>query len=415
MSRDPEVVIAIDAGSSAIRVLGAQVTLDGGLELLTFGQSASLGIKRGLVDDVDEASYAIRTALEDAGLEARLNNAVVVAGITGKHIKSFSTMGEVKVGRNDGMITEKDVTKARDAARAFAVDTGAWMLHNVPGGLRVDGYRCRRSPIGMQGSTTHAETHIVTANQESVEALRRASQMAGIDVDAFLSGAVSASRAVVSRSEFEMGVVHLDIGAGTTDATGYFENALLHTSSIPVGGNQLANDIATALNTSFAVGEGVLHDHGAAYSKGDALQEEITIPCYGMSGYRRFRRAYLIEVVRLRMAELFQLGWAAAMGSWPQQQRPASLVISGGVAALPGIAELATEVLGVVARVGESGDDAILLREEEPLLELRGPAYASILGLLRTYRDPNFGPVRRRQLEQSGGSRLLAQLQGLRA
>ena len=103
------------------------------------------------------------------------------------------------------------------------------------------------------------------------------------------------------------------------------------------------------------------------------------------------------------------------MGSWPQQQRPASLVISGGVAALPGIAELATEVLGVVARVGESGDDAILLREEEPLLELRGPAYASILGLLRTYRDPNFGPVRRRQLEQSGGSRLLAQLQGLRA
>ena len=186
------------------------------------------------------------------------------------------------MNRGDSVITERDVVKARAAAQTQAAACDDVVLHSAPGGIRVDGYLCRRSPVGMRGALVQAETRVVTAGEEAVERLRQAARMAGVEIDEVLSSVVAAGRAAVQRPEAEAGVVHMDIGAGTTDAAAYFNNALLHTGSAPVGGDHLSNDIAMALNTSFSVGEGVLHDHGAASLEGAALKEEVTIPCYGV-------------------------------------------------------------------------------------------------------------------------------------
>ena len=414
-SRDgTEMVVAVDVGSAMVRVVGAEIGADGGAEIFSFGQAKAMGIRRGIVEDVDEASYAIRAALESAGLEAVVRGALVVAGISGVHVRSFNAVGEAAVNRGDSVITERDVVKARAAAQTQAAACDDVVLHSAPGGIRVDGYLCRRSPVGMRGALVQAETRVVTAGEEAVERLRRAARMAGVEIDEVLSSVVAAGRAAVQRTEAEAGVVHMDIGAGTTDAAAYFNNALLHTGSAPVGGDHLSNDIAMALNTSFSVGEGVLHDHGAASLEGAALKEEVTIPCYGVSGYRRFRRSYLLEVIRLRVTELLQLGWAAAVGA-RRRKRPAGLVLTGGVAALPSIADLAHEVLGVPARVGEAAGGGVLYREGGAVSDLRGPAHASLLGLLRLYRDPVFGPLCRRQADRPRGFRLFGQLEGLRA
>ena len=385
--KDAEKIVAIDMGSAMVRVVGAEIAPDGGAEVFSYGQAKSMGVKRGIVEDVDEASYAVRAALESAGLEMAVRDALVVAGISGVHVRSFNAIGEATVNRSDSVITERDVAKAREAAQAQAAARDGVVLHSAPGGIRVDGYLCRRSPVGMRGALVKAEMRVVTAGEEAVERLRRAARMAGLEISQVLSSVVAAGRAAVQRAETEAGVVHMDIGAGTTGATTYLNNALLHTAAAPVGGDHLSSDIATALNTSFSVGEGLLHDHGAASLEGAALREEVTIPCYGVSGYRRFRRGYLLEVIRLRLTELLQLGWAAAIGA-RRRKRPASLVLTGGVAALPSIADLARDVLGVPTRVGEAAGGGVLYREGGAVSDLRGPAHASLLGLLRLYRDP---------------------------
>ena len=382
-----EKIVAIDMGSAMVRVVGAEIAPDGGAEIFSYGQAKSMGVKRGIVEDVDEASYAVRAALESAGLERAARDALVVAGISGVHVRSFNAIGEATVNRSDSVITERDVAKARAAAQAEAAARDGVVLHSAPGGIRVDGYLCRRSPVGMRGALVEAEMRVVTAGEEAVELLRKAARMAGLEITQVLSSVVAAGRAAVQRDEAQAGVVHMEIGAGTTGATTYLNNALLHTAAAPVGGDHLSSDIATALNTSFSVGEGVLHDHGAASLEGAALREEVTIPCYGVSGYRRFRRGYLLEVIRLRLTELLQLGWAAAIGA-RRRKRPASLVLTGGVAALPSIADLAGDVLGVPTRVGEAAGGGVLYREGGAVSDLRGPAHASLLGLLRLYRDP---------------------------
>ena len=408
-----EMVVAIDMGSAMVRVVGAVIAPDGGTEIFSFGQAKSVGVKRGIVEDVDEASGAIRAALESAGLERKVRDAMVVAGISGVHVRSFNAVGEVTVNRTDSVITERDVAEARAAAQMQAAAREGVLLHTAPGGIRVDGYLCRRSPVGMRGALVQAEMRVVTAGEEAVERLRKAARMAGVEIDEILSSVVAAGRAAVQRTEADAGVVHMDIGAGTTGAATYLNNRLQHTAAAPVGGSHLSSDIATALNTSISVGEGVLHEHGAASLEGAALREEVTIPCYGVSGYRRFRRGYLLEVIRLRLTELLQLGWAAAMGA-RRKKRPASIVLTGGVAALPSIADLAREVLGVPARVGEAAGSATFYREGSAVSDLRGPAHASLLGLLRTYRDPVLGPVWR-EAERPKGFRLFGQVEGLRA
>jgi len=406
-------VVAIDMGSAVVRVIGAAMAADGGAEIFSFGRAKSMGVKRGMVEDVDEASAAIRTALVSAGLERKVRDALVVAGISGVHVRSFNAVGEVAVSRTDSVITERDVAEARAAAQMQAAGRDGVLLHSVPGGIRVDGYLCRRSPVGMRGALVQAEMRVVTAGEEAVQRFRQASRMAGVEIDEVLSSVVAAGRAAVRRAEAEAGVVHMEIGAGTTGAATYLNSMLLQTAAAPVGGHHLSNDIATALNTSFSVGEGVLHDHGAASLESPALQDEVTIPCYGVSGYRRFRRGYLLEVIRLRLTELLQLGWAAAMGA-RRLTHPASLVLTGGVAVLPNIADLAREVLGVPARVGEASGGGVIYREGGAVSDLRGPAHASLLGLLRTYRDPVLGPARQ-EVGRSKSFRLFGQVEGLRA
>ena len=409
-----EMVVAIDMGSAMVRVIGAAIAADGGAEVFAFGRAKSMGVKRGMVEDVDEASAAIRTALVSAGLERKVRDALVVAGISGVHVRSFNAVGEVAVNRTDSVITERDVAEARAAAQVQAAARDGVLLHAAPGGIRVDGYLCRRSPVGMRGALVQAEMRVVTAGEEAVERLRKAARMAGIEIHEVLSSVVAAGRAAVQRAEAEAGVVHMDIGAGTTGAATYLNNMLLQTAAAPVGGHHLSSDIATALNTSLSVGEGVLHEHGAASLEGAALREEVTIPCYGVSGYRRFRRGYLLEVIRLRLTELLQLGWAAAMGPRGEgSTRPASSSPAASPC-FPAFADLAREVLGVPARVGEASGGGVLYREGGAVSDLKGPAHASLLGLLRMCRDPVLGPAWR-EAERPKGFRLFGQVEGLRA
>ena len=401
MGKETRTLIAIDVGTTQVRAVAARPLPGDEVEIVAFGQAPSAGLKRGLIEDVDEASYAVRAALEDGGLERRIRGAEVYAGISGKHIASFDHVGETPLHRSDGLVTDRDLAQAIDAVRAVAVPQDRLLLHVVPKGFLVDGYRCRRNPVGMQGKTAHADAHVVTAELEAAQRLSRAVQMAGKDVDWILSNAVAASQAVLRPEEKELGAVMLDIGGGTTDIVAYSESGIYHTSALPLGGNQLANDIAIALNTSFQVGQGILHEHGAGDPHGVDLKEEITVPCFGMSGYRRFRHQYLYDVIRLRLTEILQLALARTRQAGKPSKPAAGLVITGGVANLPGIERLAQDATGFSARV------ALAPAQGATPDGLQNPAFAAVTGTLQIEADAAFAPVGPRGEEDRGWLKLI--------
>ncbi|MSQ25736.1 MAG: cell division protein FtsA [Dehalococcoidia bacterium] len=411
MGRDSsKILIAIDVGTAQVSVAGARVAPDFPTEIVAYGTSASLGMHKAAVSSVDDASFAIRAALEDAGLEGKIRDSEVIVGVSGKHIASRNTTGEAAVERSDGAVAQRDVQRALASARSSGLGEDTALLHQIVRAYRVDGYRCRRDPVGMHGKTLQAETHLVTAGMDAVRNLKRAVEMAGKDVDRVVAGGLMSALAVLRREEREMGAVTLDIGHGVTDIVAYADGAVVHTSALPLGGHQLINDISIALNTSLHVSRSLLTEHGQGVLDPATADLEITVPCYGLSGERRARKRYLVEVIRLRLMELFQLSMGRVRLALPDASFTAGVVICGGVARLPGIQAIAEEALKMPARVG-----SVSRASNGPDL-LQGPQFATLIGMVQSHADPSYAPVADGKAGQpAGGLRLLPQLLGSRS
>ncbi len=409
MGRDSKTFVTIDAGSSRIRVVAAQRNPSEGIKVLSVGQAQALGIQRGIVDNIDDASLSIRAALEDAGLADSNRGLSVYATLSGKHIGSMNHGGEVYTTKNDGIVSAKDVERSIDASKVIAMPADTEVVHVIPRAFRVDGYICRRNPVGMHGGTVTTESHIITASAAAVKNLRKAVQMAGKDLDGFIAGGVASGQAVLTAEEKEMGVVMVDIGGGTTDTTAYAGGAPFHTSSLPVGGYQIANDIAIALNTSFHVAERLYHEEGSGKSEGVDPAEELTVPCFGLTGTRTLRRVFLNEVIALRLTEILRMAFFRAKQTAPDLSPIAGVVITGGVARLRHIDVLAQTALEVPVRVGSP------IQVDGLSQELADPSFATAVGSLLLSSDPASDIIRNQRNGNHNPLRLWPQLLGTRA
>lgn len=409
MGKENKTVITIDVGSTTVRAVAAQRHPAGGIQILNVGQATALGVQRGLVDNIDEASFAIKSALEDAGLEKRERGVEIYASISGKHLTSNNHTGEVYTSRNDGLVSSKDVARAIDTSTTVEAPPDTRVIHVIPRHFRVDGFVCRRNPVGMHGATVGTESHIVTASTSATKNLKRAIQMAGKEVDGLVASGTASAEAVLTAEEKEMGVMLVDIGGGTTDIVGYWGGTPFHTSSLPVAGNQIANDIAIALNTSFHVAERLYNEEGSGSSEGIEPTDELTVPCFGLTGTRTLRRLYLNEVIELRLTEILRMARTRLRQSAPEAPVSAGAVITGGVASLPGIERLAQEALGMPARTGSPLD------LDGASKDLADPGYATVAGAVWLTSDPGAEILRAQRNIPQGLSRLLPQLQGLRA
>ena len=409
MGKGKSDIVVIDVGSANVRVLGARPTPNGDIEIFATGEHASLGVERGIVTKIDDASYGIKAALEHAGLDLKARGFDVYATVGGKHVSSFNHCAEVNLSRKDGLVTEKDVERAIGASRLVSLQPEASLVHAITRGFRVDGYLCRRSPIGMRGSTVGAESHVITANSAGLKNLRKAVQMAGREPDGFISNAIAAGQAVLSQAEKDNGAVVIDIGAGSTDVAAFIEGAPFHTASIPVGGNQIANDLAVALNTAFHVAERLYREEGSGSSAGVSPTDELTVPCFGLTGTRTLRRLFLNDVIRLRLQEILSMAYLTARNAGTELPQGAPAVITGGVANLRAMEALAGDALDVTVRVGKP----IQLHGLPP--ELMDPRFATAVGAMRLAADPNFDMTEARHGGAYSPIRLLPQWRGLRA
>lgn len=367
-------VAAIDVGTTKVCSIIADNDDKGGLRILGVGVVPSHGLQKGLVVNVNEAKESIRQSVREAekGAGTRLESAYI--GVTGRHISSVNSRGAVAITRNDQLVRPEDLRRVLDVARSVKVPNEQKLLHLIPRQFIIDGQEGVKNPVGMHGFRLDVETHIVTAAVTSVQNLTKCIRSVGIEVEDLVMEPLASAEAVLTEEEKEAGVMLADIGGGTTDIAVFKDSTIYHTSVLPVAGYQTTRDISVGLGLSFELAEEMKKKYANVTPEveDDSAQDDKTLSQDGHS----VSYSELSTIIRARIEELLRLIVLELPHSDQFKVIPSGLVLTGGGANLPGIAQLAEQITRLPARIGYP----IQLWGVSD--NLNDPAYATAVGLL---------------------------------
>ncbi|EEO28454.1 cell division protein FtsA [Oxalobacter paraformigenes] len=367
-------IVGLDIGTSKVVAVVAEVLPDGRHEVIGLGQHESKGLKKGVVVNIEATVESIQAALEEAELMADCKIRNVYTGIAGSHIRSFNSRGMVAI--KDKEVTAADVARVIETARAVNIPTDQQFLHTVSQEFVVDNQEDVREPIGMSGIRLEVKVHIVTGAVSAVQNIVKCIRRCGLEVSDLILQPLASADAVLTEDEKELGVVLIDIGGGTTDIAVFTEGAIRHTAVIPIAGDQITNDIAMALRTPTLEAEEIKRRYGIAKQVLVDPAETIEVPGLGDRGPRTLSRQMLAAVIEPRVEELFALALQVVRESEYEEVLSSGVVLTGGTALMPGIAELAEDIFLKPVRLGipqYSGQLADVVRS---------PRYSTAHGLL---------------------------------
>ena len=369
-----DLIVGLDIGTSKIIAVVAEVTPEGRLSIIGTGGHESRGLKKGVVVNIDTTVGSIQRALEEAELMADCKISRVFTGIAGSHIRSFNSHGMVAI--KDREVTQVDIDRVIETARAVNIPTDQHILHILTQEFIIDGQEDVREPLGMSGMRLEVKVHIVTGAVSAAQNIVKCVRRCGLDVGDLILQPLASSLACLTDDEKELGVALVDIGGGTTDIAVFTQGAIRHTAVIPIAGDQITNDIAMALRTPTPEAEDIKTRHGVAMQRLAGADEMIEVPGIGDRGPRSMSRQALAAVIEPRVEELFQLIQQTLRESGYEELLSSGVVLTGGSAALPGLVELGEEMFSMPVRVGSPKYDGSLADV------VKGPRYATAIGLL---------------------------------
>jgi cell division protein FtsA len=374
-------VVGIDVGTTKIVTLVGEYGADEQVNILGVGLTPSKGIKRGIVVNVEEAVTSIVASVEKAERLSGYRIGSAYVGVAGGHIQSLNSRGVVAISRADREISGADQARVLDAARAIAIPTQREIIHVIPRSYIVDGQEGIRDPIGLSGFRLEVEAHIVTGAVTAIQNLIKCIQRAGVEIDDLVLQPLASSDAVLTDAEKEMGVILVDCGGGTTDVAVFIDGSIWHSVVLPVGGNHISNDVAIILRTPFDVAEYLKIKHGRARPLPDSVEggdgDQLEIDSFVGMKKRSISRLLLHQVIEARVEEMFQMLRAEVRRVGYEGLLPAGVVLTGGTALLPGIEEVAREVMNMPVRIGVPSGLGGLADT------IDSPAYATGVGLIR--------------------------------
>lgn len=374
VSNEGNMIVALDIGTSKIVALIGEVNEEGEIEIVGIGKHPSRGMKKGVVVNIDSTIEAIQRAVEEAELVAGVNINSAYAGIAGSHIQSLNSHGIVAI--KDKEVTEGDLERVMDAARAVAIPADQRILHVLPQDYVIDQQEGIREPVGMSGVRLEARVHLVTGAQSAAQNIIKCVDRCGLDVDDIILEQVASSYAVLEDDEKELGVCMVDIGGGTSDIAIFLNGAIQHTAVIPIAGDQVTNDIAVAVRTTMQFAEKLKIDHGYALRQLVAEDEIIEVPGIGERESRGLSTQTLASVIEPRYEELFMLIQAEIRRSGFEELIGAGIVLTGGSSKVRGAVELAEEIFHMPVRIGSP------LKVGGLKADVEDPIHATGVGLL---------------------------------
>lgn len=400
-------IVGIDVGSSKIATLIATSSREGPLTVIGVSTVPSRGIRKGQIVDIEEAVACISAGIESAERMAGYSISSAFVTVSGSHINSVNSRGVVAVAGGENEITEDDVRRVTEAARAISIPSSREILHVLPRGFIVDSQEGIKDPVGMTGIRLEVETHIVSGASTALRNLAKSIGQVGIDVEDLVFSGVAASASTLTDTEKELGVALVDIGGGTTDICLYVDGAVAHSVVIPIGGKNITNDLAIGLRSSLDSAEKIKIELSRPQKKivkpDDEDEEErkddkaknkekddlIDTSKLGIEeDLGPLSRKTLVDgIIKPRLTEIFTLIGIEIKRSGFNGLLPSGIVVTGGAAETIGLQAVGKEVLRMPVRVAYPSGLVGLIDE------ISFPAYSASVGLLM-YGEKTSAPSR---------------------
>jgi cell division protein FtsA len=401
MGAKSELVVGLDIGTTKICAVVGETTPEG-VDIVGIGMSPSTGLRKGVVVNIEQTVQSIKKALEEAELMAGCDIRNVFAGIAGSHIMGFNSHGVIAV--KGGEVTQRDVERVIDAAKAVAIPLDRELIHILPQEFIVDDQRGIEDPLGMAGVRLEVKVHIVTGAVSSAQNIVRSCHRAGLDVSDIVLESLASAQAVLTEEEQEIGVALVDIGGGTTDLSVFCNDSIKHISVIALGGSNLTNDIAFGLRTPMSSAEKLKERHSCALADMVQSNEVIEVPSVGGREPRRVSRQVLAEICEPRVEEILSLVDQELVRSGYKSMIGAGVVLTGGTSLTEGIAELGEQVFNLPTRIGYPRGIGGLKDV------VMNPKYSTAVGLLLYGAKKQKGDHRFRIREKGVFNRILARM-----
>lgn len=372
-----QIVVGLDVGTSTIRVVvGKLGTAEGGPSIVGVGEAPSLGIRKGVIVDVEEAVSSISLALEKAERMTGLPIDHAVVSVGGAHVICMESHGVIAVSRADGEINETDIVRVVDASQAISIPPNREILHVIPKTFTVDGQVGIKDPLGMTGIRLEVDSQIIQASVPFIKNLTKCVMRVGLEVDDLVLAPLAAAQAVLSKRQKELGCILVDLGAGTTGMVVFEEGELLYSNVLPVGAGHVTNDLAIGLRTTVDTAELVKLEYGVAQKEQVKRDEELDLKKIDRSETGRISRLNIAEIIQARLEEIFSLVNKELRSIGRDGQLPAGVIITGGGAKLPGVMELAKKELRLPAQIGLPQNIATVIDR------IDDPAFCTAIGLV---------------------------------
>lgn len=392
MAKKSSLIVGLDIGTSKVCAVVGEMT-ERGLEIIGVGSHPSQGLRKGVVINIESTVNSIKRAVEEAELMAGCEINSVFAGIAGGHVKGFNSHGVVAVKNKE--VTQRDIDRVIDAAKAVAIPMDREVLHILPQEYIIDDQDGIKEPLGMSGVRLEAKVHIVTGAVTCAQNIIKCCNRTGLNVADIALEPLASAEAVLTPEEEELGVVLVDMGGGTTDIALFHDGAVKHTSVLGIGGNHLTSDIAAGLRTPIGEAERIKQRYGCARTSMVGKDERVEVPSVGGRGSRTISRQILCEIIEPRLEEMFQLIQREIAKSGYEGSLVSGMVLTGGSTLLPGMIEMAEEVFGMPVRLG------VPIHVGGLIDVVSSPIYATGVGLVlygMKRQDKNFFRIRENNL-----------------
>ncbi len=349
---EARIITGIDIGTTRVRALITESSDNAMPVFMGYGSVPAEGLRRGVVVNMEKTVKSISKAVEEAEHMAAVHVDSAVAGIAGDHIKSINSQGVIAVSRSDNEIGETDVKKAIEAASTVAIPTDREIIHVLPQQYTIDEQSGIKNPVGMTGVRLEVDVHIVTAAVTSAKNIYRSLEHCEIKADHLVLQSLASSYAVVNAEEQEMGVVLIDIGGDLTDIAVFWDGSIRHSGVVPLGGKNVTNDIAIGLRTTVEQAEQLKMVHGSAMIS--LVDPDDMMDVTGIAGRpsRSISRNVLASIIEPRMEEILSLAAREIKKANPPEALAAGAILTGGGAQLPGVVDLAEQILDLPAKIG---------------------------------------------------------------
>ena len=386
---DKNLIVGLDIGTSYVKAIVGSINEDNEIDFLGVGRSKSLGMKRGVVIDINSTVQSIEKSIEEAELVSGYKIHSAHVSISGKHIQSFNATGRAAISDNKE-VSSQDLKSVEESAKAITLSNDQEILHVLAKDYEIDGQDGIKVPLGMSGIALDGRYHLVTGAKNARDNIEKCIKKCSIEPEGVVLEQLASSMSVLTEDEKDLGVCLVDIGGGTTDIAIFSNGAIEFTSSVPLGGDQVTNDLAQALKTSTYNAEELKITHGCIANELSS-DDIIEVPGVGDRAPRSIQRYTLVEVMSLRYQEVFNFINEKISQSGFEEKIPAGVVLTGGSSKAEGIEDLAEEIFHKQVRIGIP---QYLFGGSEDIV--KNPEYATSVGLLlyaQKQLNPQIDPV----------------------